>query len=78
MLFMEQNMRRPSKHRMEEHRMLNWIKHNKKLMVKGDMPAERRPLFQHLLSLCDKYRRINQYTQYHKDEEGELPLFTTP
>lgn len=33
--FMEKNHRNPSKHRIEEHRMLNWIKHNRKLMNAG-------------------------------------------
>ena len=39
MLFMEQNHRCPSRHRLEDHRMLNWIKYNKKQIVKGLLPA---------------------------------------
>ena len=38
MLFMEQNHRCPSRHRLEDHRMLNWIKYNKKQIVKGLLP----------------------------------------
>ena len=30
MAFMKTNHRRPSKHRVEEHNMLNWFKSNKK------------------------------------------------
>ena len=41
MLFMEQNHRCPSRHRLEDHRMLNWIKYNKKQIVKGLLPADR-------------------------------------
>lgn len=32
--FMEKNHRNPSKHRVEEHQMLNFVKHNRKLMNK--------------------------------------------
>ena len=35
--FIETNKRNPSKHRIEEHLMLNFIKHNRKLMNKGEM-----------------------------------------
>ena len=28
--FIEENKRNPSKHRIEEHDVLNWIKHNRK------------------------------------------------
>ena len=38
MLFLEQNHRCPSRHRLEDHRMLNWIKYNKKQIVKGLLP----------------------------------------
>jgi hypothetical protein len=30
--FMEKNHRNPSKHRLEEHQVLNFIKHNRKLL----------------------------------------------
>ena len=35
--FMETYHRNPSKHRIEEHLMLNWIKHNRKLMNAGEI-----------------------------------------
>ena len=43
--FMETNHRNPSKHRIEEHRMLNWIKHNRKLMNAGELKLERLEMF---------------------------------
>ena len=39
--FIETNRRNPSKHRMEEHDMLNWLKANRKLMNAGKMKPER-------------------------------------
>ena len=59
--FMEENHRNPSKYRIEEHDMLNWIKANRKLMNKGEMKAERVENFRELLDLCERYRRVNQY-----------------
>lgn len=62
MEFMNTNQRRPSKHRIEEHLMLNWYKHNKKLATKDAMPAKRVEQFKLLLETAEKYRRLNQYT----------------
>ena len=31
--FIENNKRNPSKHRIEEHDMLNWLKANRKVMI---------------------------------------------
>ena len=59
--FMEENHRNPSKYRIEEHDMLNWIKANRKLMNKGEMKVERVENFRELLDLCERYRRVNQY-----------------
>ena len=59
--FIETNKRNPSKHRIEEHLMLNYIKHNRKLMNKGEMKPERVERFSELLALCEEYKRVNQY-----------------
>lgn len=59
--FMEENHRRPSKHRLEEHQMLNFIKHNRKLLNKGDLKEDRVEMFQKLLELGERYKRVNQY-----------------
>ena len=59
--FVETNKRNPSKHRIEEHDMLNWIKANRKVMNAGKMKAERLEKFRKLLDLTEQYRRKNQY-----------------
>jgi hypothetical protein len=61
MSFIEENRRRPSKHRIEEHDLLNWFKHTKKMIAKGNYPTDRLEKFAKLLELADKYRRKNQY-----------------
>ena len=61
MSFMEMNQRRPSKHRLEEHDMLNWFKATKKRVAKGELSEERLKKFNVLLKVADKYRRLNQY-----------------
>ena len=61
MVFMEENHRRPSKYKLEEHDMLNCFKSNKKMMNKGVFPEERLERFRKLLELAEKYRRLNQH-----------------
>lgn len=61
MAFIESNHRNPSKHRIEEHDMLNWVKANRKVMKKGEMKGERVERFEELLALCEQNRRKNQY-----------------
>ena len=39
--FLEENHRNPSKHRIEEHDMLNWVKQQRKLLNAGKMKPER-------------------------------------
>lgn len=59
--FIEVNKRNPSKHRIEEHLMLNFIKHNRKLMNAGAMKLERVEKFNELLAIIEVYKRKNQY-----------------
>ena len=59
--FIEANHRNPSKYRLEEHDMLNWVKANRKRMNAGLLKAERVEPFQQLLGLIEKYRRVNQW-----------------
>ena len=61
MTFMNENHRRPSKHRLEEHDMLNWYKHVKKAFAKGNYPPHRIEKFALLQQVANKYRRKNQY-----------------
>ena len=48
--FMEKNHRNPSRHRIEDHEMLNWLKANRKLMNAGEMKEGRMSLFGELLA----------------------------
>ena len=59
--FIEENHRNPSKHRLEEHDMLNWLKANRKAMNKGEIKLERVEKFKELLALMEEYKRKNQY-----------------
>ena len=59
--FIEENHRNPSKHRIEEHLMLNFVKHNRKLMNAGAMKPERVEMFNELLAIIEEYKRKNQY-----------------
>lgn len=59
--FIETNKRNPSKHRIEEHDILNWLKANRKKMNAGKMKLERVEVFNKLLGLVEQYRRKNQY-----------------
>ena len=59
--FIETNQRNPSKHRLEEHDMLNWLKANRKRMNAGEMREDRLAPFRELLELMEKYKRVNQW-----------------
>ena len=61
MEFMETNHRNPSRHRIEEHDMLNWLKATRKKMNAGKMKTERVEKFRKLLEMTELYRRKNQY-----------------
>ena len=60
-LFIETNKRNPSKHRIEEHDMLNWLKANRKALNAGKMKEERVEAFKRLMEMMEEYRRKNQY-----------------
>ena len=49
MSFLEENHRNPSKHRIEEHDHLNWLKANRKALNAGKMKLERVEKFRKLL-----------------------------
>ena len=59
--FIETNHRNLSRHRIEEHDMLNWLKANRKVMNAGKMRPERVEKFEKLLAMSEQYRRKNQY-----------------
>ena len=59
--FIEANHRNPSKHRIEEHNMLNWLKASRKLINAGKMKPERVKMFEMLQELMEEHKRVNQY-----------------
>lgn len=59
--FIEENKRNPSKHRIEEHDMLNWVKQQRKLVNAGKMKPERVEAFKKLSALMEENKRVNQY-----------------
>ena len=60
-VFIETNHRNPSKYRIEEHDMLNWLKANRKVLNAGKMKLERIEPFNKLLALVEENKRLNQY-----------------
>jgi hypothetical protein len=60
-VFIETNHRNPSRHRLEEHDMLNWVKQQRKLKNKGELKAERAEMLEKLLDLWEEYKRVNQW-----------------
>ena len=61
MTFIESNHRNPSKHRIEEHLMLNWVKHNRELLKAGKMTPDRVEMKGKLVDLWEERKRVNQY-----------------
>jgi len=59
--FIEANHRNPSKHRIEEHDMLNWLKANRKKMNAGMLKPERVEKFKELQELVEENKRKNQW-----------------
>lgn len=43
--FIQTNHQNPSRHRMEEHDMLNWMKANSKALIVGKLKEERMEMF---------------------------------
>lgn len=59
--FIETNHRNPSRHRIEEHDMLNWLKANRKRVNGGELKENRKVLFKSLMEVMEQYKRKNQY-----------------
>ncbi len=59
--FINTNHRNPSRHRIEEHDMLNWLKSNRKKMNAGVLEEPRLSKFKELLTLVEEHKRKNQY-----------------
>ncbi len=54
----ESNKRNPSKHRIEEHDMLNWVKANRKRMNAGALAEPRLAMFKELLILMQANKSV--------------------
>lgn len=59
--FIETYHRNPSKHRIKEHDMLNWLKANRKALNAGKMKLDRVEAFEKLMALMEECKRVNQY-----------------
>lgn len=59
--FITTNHRNPSRHRIEEHDMLNWLKATRKKLNAGELKEGRLAKFKELLTLVEENKRKNQY-----------------
>lgn len=59
--FIETNHRNLSRHRIEDHFLLNWLKQNRKLLNAGKQKEDRIEKFEKLLAMGERYRRVNKY-----------------
>jgi len=59
--FIKTNKRNPSKYVDEERGLVNWCKHQRKIINAGSMKPERVKLFEELQNLAEKFRHVNQY-----------------
>ena len=57
----ETNKRNPSKYVDAERGLRNWVKQQKKLMNASALEGQRLKMFNELLGLGEKYKRVNQY-----------------
>ena len=59
--FIETYHRNPSKYVDSERGFRNWVKQQKKLMNAGALEGQRLKMFNELLAIGEKYKRVNQY-----------------
>ena len=59
--FIEREHRNPSKYVDSERGLRNWVKQQKKLLNAGALEGQRLMMFNELLALGEKYKRVNQY-----------------
>ncbi len=59
--FIESNHRNPSRHRIDEHDMLNWVKAYRKLFNSERLKEPRLSKFKELMSLVDENKHVNQW-----------------
>lgn len=61
MEFIKRNKRNPSRHRIEDHLMLNWVKQQRKLVNAGELKPERMEAFKRLMEIWEENKRKNQW-----------------
>lgn len=59
--FCQENHRGPSRHRIEEKDMLNWLKYNRKLLNRDALSPEKKEAILKLKALISSFNRVNQY-----------------
>lgn len=59
--FIEREHRNPSRYRIEEHDMLNWLKAIRKQLNAGKMKNERIEPYKKLLEVWEQYKHVNQW-----------------
>ena len=59
--FIKTNHRNPSRHRIEEHDLLNWLKVTRKRMNANELKPERVGKFKDLLALMEEHKHVNQW-----------------
>jgi len=59
--FIEREHRNSSKFIPEERGLRNWVRHQQKLVNKGELKEERVGMYKELLVLMEEYKRKNQY-----------------
>ena len=59
--FIERERRNPSKFIPEERGLRNWVRHQQKLVNRGELKEERVEMYKELLVLMGQYKRKNQY-----------------
>ena len=60
--FVKKNHRGPSRHRLEEHQMLNWMKYNRKRLNNNKLSEEEKVCFLKLIELIHSFHRVTQYS----------------
>ena len=59
--FIQTNHRNPSRHRIDEHDMLNWLKATRKRMNADELKPDRVEKFNKLLALAEDNKHVNQW-----------------
>ena len=59
--YMDTYHRNPSKYRVEDHLLLNWMKHQRKLMNRGELKPDRVEMLKQLLAKSEGLKRVNQW-----------------